>query len=305
MSAPFIFPNSLPAPFNTDDDATFHAWTPSATLSFKPTRDTLLYALAARGFKSGGFNGRVNGLGDVTQVVNGATVVVPYFQPETVWTYEAGAKGNFLGNRVQLSGDAFYSDYTNFQARVGGATTGIAGGSFPVVNAGKLRIWGIEAEMNVKPTREWTIRSTFGYLNAKYRRFDDARRAPAFSCNPTGNQITCKPAFTPPITFSLGSDYAIPVGGGSLTLGGDLRFVDKHYLSVDNRDNLKEDGYMLVNAFAQYDLPGGHFYVRGGVKNLTKSVYLTDAQEFSSVGNIQTAYYGDPRTWTGTVGLRF
>jgi iron complex outermembrane recepter protein len=41
------------------------------------------------------------------------------------------------------------------------------------------------------------------------------------------------------------------------------------------------------------------------VKNLTKSVYLTDAQEFSSVGNIQTAYYGDPRTFTATVGFRF
>ena len=305
LSAPFRFPASLPAPFNADDEQSFDAWTPSGTVSFKPSRDTLLYASASRGFKSGGFNGRVNGIGDVTQVVNGVTAIVPYFKPEKVWTYEAGAKGNFLDRRVQLSGDVFYSDYTDFQARVGGGTTGIAGGSFPVVNAGKLRIWGIEAEMNVKPTTAWTIRSTFGYLNAKYRRFDDARRAPAFSCNPTGSRITCQPAFTPPITFSLGSDYAVPIGGGSLTLGGDLRFVDKHYLSVDNRENLKENGYTLLNAYAQFDLPGSHYYVRGGVRNLTKSVYMTDAQEFSSVGNIQTAYYGDPRTWTGTVGLRF
>jgi iron complex outermembrane receptor protein len=306
LSAPFIFPNSLPAPYNTLDHVDFDAWTPMATLSYKPTSGTLLYASASRGFKSGGFNGRVNGLGDVTQVVNGVTTVVPYFKPETVWTYEAGAKGTFLNGRVQLSGDVFYSDYRDFQARVGGGTTGIAGGSFPVVNAGKLRNWGIEAEMLVRPTREWSIRSGFGYLNSKYLSFDDARRAPAYSCNPTGTHITCTPAFSPPITFSLGSDYAIPLGGGnSLTLGGDLRFIDKHFLSVDNRPNLMEPGYTLVNAYVQFDAAGGKYYVRGGVKNLTKAVYLTDAQEFSSVGNIQTAYYGDPRTWTATVGFRF
>ena len=306
ISPPFIFPDSLPAPYNDLDHVDFDAWTPSATLSFKPTRDTLLYASASRGFKSGGFNGRVNSLADVTREQDGVTVVVPYFQPETVWTYEVGAKGNFLGGRVQLSADVFYSDYKDFQARVGGGTTGVTGGSFPVVNAGKLRIWGIEAEMTVRPTRDWTIRQSFGYLDAKYLEFDDGRRAPAFSCNPTGEEITCQPAFAPPITYSLASDYAIPLGSaGSLTLGGDLRVVDKQYLSVDNRPNLREDGYMLVNAYVQYDAPGGKYYVRGGVKNLTKSVYLTDAQEFSSVGNIQTAYYGDPRTWSITAGFRF
>jgi iron complex outermembrane receptor protein len=44
---------------------------------------------------------------------------------------------------------------------------------------------------------------------------------------------------------------------------------------------------------------------RAGVRNLTDKLYKTDAQEFSSVGNIQTAYYGDPRTWSLTLGYRF
>jgi len=304
-SAPFEFPNSLPPPYNDLDHVNFDAWTPTFTLSYKPTRDTLIYASASRGFKSGGFNGRVNGLGDVTQVIDGETVIVPFFQPETVWTYEAGAKGNFLNGRVRLSADVFYSDYKDFQARVGGGTTGVAGGSFPVVNAGKLRIWGVEAEAAVRPSDPWTIRATLGYLNAEYKEFDDQRRAPAFSCNPTGTKVTCEPAFAPPLTLSLGSDYAIPFGdAGTLTLGGDARFVDKHYLSVDNREGLKEDGYWLANAYVQYDNPGG-WYLRGGVKNVFDTLYKTDAQEFSSVGNIQTVYYGDPRTWQVTAGFRF
>ncbi|WP_176595060.1 MULTISPECIES: TonB-dependent receptor [Sphingobium] len=302
---PFLFPASLPAPYNSLDHVDFDAWTPMATLSYKPTRDTLLYATVSKGFKSGGFNGRVNSLGDVTQVVDGVTTIVPFFKPETVWSYEAGAKGSFLGGRVNLSAAAFYSDYKDFQARVGGGATGIAGGSFPVVNAGKLRIWGVEFEASVKPVRNLNLAASVGYLNADYKEFNDGRRAPTFSCNPTGNAITCKPPFAPPMTMRLAADYTIPLGSASLTLGGDMRFVDKQWLSVDNRPGLYEDGYTIANAYVQADFAQGKYYLRGAVKNAFKELYKTDGQEFSSVGNIQTVYYGDPRTWTITAGFRF
>ena len=298
----FRFPDNLPAPLNATDTARFDAWTPMVTLSYKPTPDSLVYASASRGFKSGGFNGRANSLNDLTFVVNGTTTLLTTFQPETVWTYEGGAKGSFLGGRVRLSGDVFLSDYTDFQARVGGGT--VAG--FPVLNAGKLRIWGIEFEAAVRPVNNWNIRLAAGYLNAKYQEFNDGRRPPAFSCNPTGTKVTCEPAFAPPLTLMLGTDYAIPLGtAGTITVGGDARFVDKHFLSVDNRPGLTEPGYWLANAYVQYDAPGGKYYIRGGVKNLGNALYRTDGQEFSSVGNIQTVYYGDPRTWNAMVGFRF
>lgn len=303
--APFVFPNSLPAPFNTLDHVTFGAWTPSFTLSYKPTANTHFYASAQRGFKSGGFNGRVNGLGDVTEVNNGVTTVTPFFKPETVWTYEAGAKGNFLDGRVRLAANYFYSDYRNFQARVGGGNTGITGGSFPVLNAGKLRMQGVEVEATVKPVMALTLGAALGYLKADYKEFNDGRRAPSFSCNPTGTAVVCKPAFAPPISARLSADYVIALGGASLTLGGDIRFVDKQYLSIDNRPGLTENGYAIGNLYAQADFSEGRYYLRGAVKNVGKALYKTDGQEFSSVGNIQTVYYGDPRTWSITAGFRF
>ena len=298
----FRFPDSLPAPLNADDTVSFDAWTPMVTLGYKPTPDSLVYASASRGFKSGGFNGRANSINDLTFVVDGVSTLVTTFKPENVWTYEGGAKASLLDGRVRLSGDVFLSDYTDFQARVGGGTVA----AFPVLNAGKLRIWGIEFEAAVRPATNWNLRVAAGYLNSEYREFNDGRRPPAFSCNPTGKAVTCKPAFAPPLTLSLGTDYAIPLGtAGTLTLGGDARFVDKHYLSVDNRPGLIEPGYWLANAYVQYDAAGGKYWLRGGVKNLGDVRYKTDGQEFSSVGNIQTAYYGDPRTWNVTAGFRF
>jgi len=299
----FVFPTNLPAPYNTLKDVSFDAWTPSVTLAFKPREGLMFYASASRGFKSGGFNGRANSLGDVTQEVGGVTTVVPTFKPESVWTYEVGTKASFLDGKVNLAANLFRSDYKDFQARVGGGNTGITGGSFPVLNAGKLRIQGFELESTVKPWKYFTLSASLGILDAKYKEFNDGRRAPAYSCNPTGTAVVCKPPFAPPVTFRVGADYRIPLDGATLSFGGDARFVDKHYLSIDNRAGLFEDGYWLGNVYAQVDV--GNFYLRGMVKNVGDALYKTDGQEFSSVGNIQTVYYGDPRTWQLTVGVRF
>ncbi len=107
------------------------------------------------------------------------------------------------------------------------------------------------------------------------------------------------------ITARLAADYTLPVGvDDSVGFGGDVRLVGQQFLSVDNRrPALWEPGYTILNAYVRYDAP--KWYVMGQVRNATNAVYKTDAQEFSSVSNIQTAYWGDPRTFLGTVGFRF
>ena len=70
---------------------------------------------------------------------------------------------------------------------------------------------------------------------------------------------------------------------------------DDVWLSVDNRDNLMQPSYTLVGLFGVFDTADAKWQFRAGVRNLGDKVYKTDGQEFSSVGNIQTAYYGMPR----------
>ena len=50
-----------------------------------------------------------------------------------------------------------------------------------------------------------------------------------------------------------------------------------------------------------YETANKHFALGLYGNNLSDRAYKTDAQEFSSVGNIRTVYYGAPRTVT----LRF
>src|SRR5690606_31689576 len=68
---------------------------------------------------------------------------------------------------------------------------------------------------------------------------------------------------------------------------------------------LMQDDYTLFGAFATWDSPDYKWQVRAGVRNLTDELYKTEGQEFTSVANIQTVYYGLPRNYYLSVRYNF
>jgi iron complex outermembrane receptor protein len=288
---------ALRGTFEYTDDDSWTAWTPSVSVDYKVTDDSLLYASAGRGFKSGGFNGRANTPGET-----GA------YDPEYVWTYEIGSKNTLADGTVRLNGAVFYSDYTDFQARVSEVVNPdapVPNFSFPVLNAGKLGIYGAELEAFWVPIDGLTLQAQVGYLNAYYGEFTETVRGP------TGKPVVRdrsgdEPPFAPNWTSRLGASYLFGLGDlGSLTLAADWQYRSEAWLSVDNRDVLTQDSFSVFNALATWQSQSQTWRASAGIRNLTDEVYKTDAQEFSSVGNIQTAYYGDPRTWQLTIGYSF
>ncbi|MBT8059026.1 MAG: TonB-dependent receptor, partial [Gammaproteobacteria bacterium] len=61
----------------------------------------------------------------------------------------------------------------------------------------------------------------------------------------------------------------------------------------------------LLDGFISWVSSDGRWTLLAGVKNATDEEYKVEGQEFRSVGNIQTAYYGNPRTYTFSVDYRF
>lgn len=278
---------ALNSTFAFSDDDSWDAWTPSISLDYQITPDNLLYGRVARGFKSGGFNGRANAAADTSS-----------FDPEYVWTYEVGAKNQYYEGRLTANLAVFYSDYTDFQARVGGEDPG----SFPVINAGELEIYGAELEIAALPADAWDLQLAVGYLSADYKKFRDCRPQYLPDCDHSNEE----PPFAPEWTLGLRTGYTFTLTGGStLRFGIDASYKADHYLSVDNREVLKQDDFWLLNALATLRGADGGWWLSIGGRNLTDEVYKTDAQEFSNVGNIQTAYYGDPRTWSVSLGFAF
>lgn len=271
--------------------ADWTALTPSISLQ-KAFSDNLMgYVSANRGFKSGGFNGRANTAYDVIHAK---------FDPEFVWTYELGMKGTSSDRRFRGSAAAFYSNYSDFQARVSQDAN-----NFPVLNAAELNIKGIELEGSALLGEATTLSAQLGWMDAKYDRFDDFRLDPSypgFDPNVNHDHVPFSPDWTARVAlqhvFSLGDS-------GNLTFGGDVSYRGDTWLSVDNRAVLSQDAYTLVGAYGVWDSPQMAWQVRAGVRNLTDKQYKTEGQEFASVGNIQTAYYGLPRNWYVSVRYNF
>ncbi len=272
-------------------NASWTAVTPSISLQ-KAFGDNLMgYVSANRGFKSGGFNGRANTRYDTQHAK---------FDPEYVWTYELGLKGSSADRRFRGSAAAFYSNYSDFQARVSQDV-----GTFPVLNAAKLNIKGIELEGSALLGEATTLSAQIGWMDAQYDKFEDFRLDPSypgFDPNVNHDHVPFSPDWTARVAlqhvFSLGDN-------GNLTFGGDVSYRGKTWLSVDNRAVLSQDAYTLLGVYGVWDSPQMAWQVRAGVRNLTDKEYKTEGQEFASVGNIQTAYYGLPRNWYMSLRYNF
>ncbi|MBB6599449.1 TonB-dependent receptor [Luteimonas sp. MC1825] len=275
------------------------AWTPSLSLQKAFSDNVMGYVSANRGFKSGGFNGRANTALETTSAM---------FDPEFVWTYEAGVKMRSSDGRFTANVAAFHSSYEDFQARVSevlNPNSPTPTFSFPVLNAAEMEINGFEFEGVARLGDATLLSGQVGWMDASYKSFADLRTTdpsnPAY--NPTLHEHV---PFSPDWTARVALQHTFQLGGsGALTVGGDVAYRGDTWLSVDNRPGLMQEGYTTAGLFTAWDSPQYAWQIRAGVRNATDELYKTEGQEFSSVANIQTAYYAPPRNWYLSVRRNF
>lgn len=275
------------------------AWTPSISLEKTFSDQVLGYVSANRGFKSGGFNGRANSVLETTAAI---------FDPEYVWTYEIGLKMNSADRRLLGNLAAFHSDYKDFQARVSevlNPNSPTPTFSFPVLNAASMTIKGIEFEGVALIGSGTKLSAQVGWMDADYDEFDDLRTTDP--SNPAYNpSLHAHVPFSPDWSVRLAASQSFyTASGAAFTIGADASYRGDTWLSVDNRNVLSQDAYTVVGLFGVFDSADSKWQVRAGVRNLTDEVYKVDGQEFSSVANIQTAYYGLPRHYYASVRYSF
>lgn len=258
--------------------------TPTFALHYQMTDQHVLFGRVAKGFKSGGFNGRLSSPGDAET-----------FRPEKVWTYELGSKHTFDWGRVNLA--AFYSDYTDYQTRISrfsDVSDPSQGFNFPTVNAADLTIYGVETDFTAQ-IGALTLQGQVGLLDSDYGSFMDD----------SGDRSFNKPVFSPSVTAALTALYHVDLGDQSgLDFTATVTHSGGYYLTVENSDFLYQPSYQKVNASVQWQQKGG-VYLQAGVNNLTDEIVMQGALELSRVANIQNAYYGNPRHWYVAAGIKF
>lgn len=277
-------------------------------LNYKPNADTLVYAKASTGFKGGGFDS----IGD--------------YKPETNTAYEVGLKKNFGASSQHLFNlTGFYYDYKDLQVSVL-LDTALGGQTF---NAGKAKIWGLEASTEIELTDNTHFNASVNYLNAEYKdlraQFNvfciDQNTADSIGCvNGIGdldpatagiqqpNFAGNRPGFSPEFILTAGLDHKFDMGdSGSVTAAINTTIKSSYFTDFYNYTDGKQKGYSQTDMSLTYKPASEKFSVQAFVKNIENTRPLTYGS-FVSAGPTDDVFnwqFGTPRTYGIRLSMDF
>jgi iron complex outermembrane recepter protein len=263
-------------------EKSWNSFTPRLGISWKVTDDALVYGSYAEGFKGGGWNPRPAA----------ASLGVAPFEPETIKTFEVGAKTQWFDRRLTLNVAGFTSTYGDIQLPVI-----IPPFNIETKNAGTSRIYGLEVELAARPVPEATIQIGYGYFHNEYRSI-----APGAAGTFT---LTDKLPDAPSHTLSVGADYRFDLGSaGSLTLRGDASYRSSAFKDAVNTPEIRQPAFWLVSGRITWASEDKQFSVQVYGNNLFDTRYLSAGLDASVLGEIN-GFYGRPRELGVQASYRF
>ena len=284
---------------NFDRTINFKNTSPKIALNFDLSDNVMLYGLASRGFKSGGYNIRAQ----ATLVPRSA---LP-FDDEVVDSFEIGAKMGLLDQRLFLNLAAFHNKYEDIQLSV--FTANPSGGFFgDFTNAGQGTVQGLEAEYQWLLSDAFTVSGNLAWLDAEYDEFLFA-----------GVDIANEQEFTnaPEFSGAINLEWRTAVGAaGELTARVGYSYQSEVIATTEilrsnvppgapfGRPPITQDGYGLVTAGVVWQ-SGGPWSVSLQGTNLTDKEYLTTGYNLAQALGVYTGFYGAPRQYSLSVRYDF
>jgi iron complex outermembrane receptor protein len=267
------------------------AFSPRVIVAWQPSADLNLYASYSEGFKGGGFDPRGN-------FANAD--VRAGFLPETVDSYEIGAKASVLDGMGTINTAVFYSDYKDVQIPGSVIVTTPTGTSFvgTVTNAGAAEIYGVELESFWRFNENLQANVAVGYIDAEYTEFLVG------GVNVASQRDVQN---TPDWTGNVGLTYGFQAGPGrlSFTAAASYRAATQQFENAIVL--LDQKAFWLTDASVNWASDDGKWKVGLYGRNLGDERYVTSGYNFPGAAsdNSVLAFYGNPRTYTASVEYRF
>jgi iron complex outermembrane recepter protein len=291
----------------------FNAPTGHLTLDYRASEDINLYARAARGYRSGGFNLRQathNGNAAAPPFGNRTLPLTP-FNEEKINSFEIGAKTQFA-DRVRLNVAVFHNIYKDQLATIPVPIVGSGSFGTITVNAGKTTYTGLELEGQFKISDNFSIDGNFGYLDVNIKNFPGADIT-----NTTRNiaGLLNGAGYAPKYTGSIAGNVTVPLSGDAkLTgrLGYNYTSAYQQFgnpLTAPFSKTTEGDARGLVDGQLRiegikFGGSGEGFGITFWGKNLTNKKYVTRSVDFGQLG-FAGVIYGDPRTYGLTLDIGF
>lgn len=309
-----------------DDDAIL--W--KVAVEYDYSDDTMLYASAATGYRTGGAN-------DARVVARGADAL---YDNEDVISYEVGVKTMLLDGTMRFNASAFVNEYDDVKAQLfavacNDTTAGktilecVTEGSQTTFeyyeNGGGIESVGAEVEIQWYPIEGLSLSGSLAYLDSTFS--DDyavgnAELRPLLGLgnlegrqdiNDNNSQFSFKdwrPAMSPEYTLGLAATYEHHLGGDAYLIPHlSINYSDDYYAFDTNIDEVKVDAHAMVNARMTYII-NENVQIDFFVQNLTDEEVLTRGVVHSQIvngapANSVQANWNNPRIWGASFKYTF
>jgi iron complex outermembrane recepter protein len=251
----------------------------------------LVYASWARGFKSGGFTGRIGRAEDGN---------VPY-NPEKVDTFEIGLKADFLDRHLRANISAFYTSYRDMQVAqiYFDPATNTQGNR--ILNAAKSTIKGFELEVQAIPVDGLTLRGSLAYLDAAYKEFLYFDPVALTFTDLKGADLQNAPHWA----STLGINYSHPLANDARIVA-DVSWMytgQRFYTAILNTPRSTVQPTYYIDALLTYHAPDDRFTIGLWGKNLLDKRYISTV--YDSPGYMGLVGYAPPRQFGGSITFNF
>ena len=213
------------------DDVTW-----SLTPQWSIGEQVMVYATAAHGFKSGGFN---TGFG-VLPIANRE------FADEDIMHYETGIKFDPMNGRMRLAASAFFTEYDQYQ------DAAFVGAQFTVGNAEKAELKGVELDGTVLLSDTLLADFAVSYADLTYAENTTGQCYPGRTPDSPSSAGACDlsgehPVNAPEWKTHAGFQYERPVRWGSIFGRADWSWTDEYNTSFSSDPRLTQEAYSWIN----------------------------------------------------------
>ncbi len=242
--------------------------------SFDLLDDTMIYARAATGSKSGGFN-TVNGTPEQRE-----------FDDESTSSYELGAKSTFLDARARINAAAFYTEVDDYQYQ---RQLDIGIGTI-VSNLPAVETSGLDVNLEAQPFPNLTLTGGVLYMH-KYEITD-------------GPQKGDKLPFTADYSTTASATLVFPLAAGGIYFRADYSYMGDH-LTTDSVDVASRDYQNRSLYNARLGWRNDHWNVSVWGKNLSDNQYAGLTAATFPITSMDAYFLAPPRVYGATLRYDF
>ncbi|WP_260261111.1 TonB-dependent receptor [Vibrio intestinalis] len=220
-----------PNPLNmtVDYDETFSEFLPRFDIAYKPANTSTVGFKIAKGYNGGGAGLGFDSTGGRYQDFE--------YDSEYVWNYELYTRHALADGAVELTSNIFFNDYDNFQISQRNDND-----ISVVTNIDNAETYGAEIATRWYATSDVELYANLGWLETEYKE--------KASQGGKTLELDRSPAFT----STLGGLFYF---GDGFELSANAKYTSEYYSEKDNIEELKIDGYWLVDAQFAYDFEYG------------------------------------------------